>query len=192
MKGLIMKYIRLIPFMVLMGLFNSPVFAATVNGVSCADAGANCTVDAGINLTGLTEVYNVMPDGFGVIEVGSLDYADTYLTQFTSLNSANLTVDSSYSGSDFCSSCYLLIDSGLDDTTNDVKFLFDLSSGALAWDGMAQLSIDSFFSDIGGTIASISLYEDLSVSPVPVPAAIWLFGSALLGFIGFSRKTRVG
>lgn len=29
------------------------------------------------------------------------------------------------------------------------------------------------------------------ISPVPVPAAFWLFGSALLGFIGMSRRTRV-
>lgn len=27
-----------------------------------------------------------------------------------------------------------------------------------------------------------------TISPVPVPAAAWLFGSALLGFFGFSRK----
>lgn len=27
-----------------------------------------------------------------------------------------------------------------------------------------------------------------TVSPVPVPAAAWLFGSALLGFFGFSRR----
>ena len=29
------------------------------------------------------------------------------------------------------------------------------------------------------------------VSPVPVPSAVWLFGSALLGFISMSRRTRV-
>ena len=28
-------------------------------------------------------------------------------------------------------------------------------------------------------------------SPVPVPAAVWLFGTALIGFIGFSRRTKV-
>ncbi len=27
---------------------------------------------------------------------------------------------------------------------------------------------------------------------VPVPAAVWLFGTALIGFIGFSRRTNVG
>ena len=33
------------------------------------------------------------------------------------------------------------------------------------------------------------VYAD--VSPVPLPAAVWLFGSALIGFIGMSRRTRV-
>ena len=30
-----------------------------------------------------------------------------------------------------------------------------------------------------------------SLSPVPVPAAIWLFGTALIGFVGMSRKRKV-
>jgi hypothetical protein len=44
-----------------------------------------------------------------------------------------------------------------------------------------------------------SLYQDnsdlngnykinLSVSSVPVPAAFWLFGSGLIGFVGLSKK----
>ena len=31
-------------------------------------------------------------------------------------------------------------------------------------------------------------FDNVSVSAVPVPAAAWLFGSALLGFFGFSRR----
>jgi hypothetical protein len=31
----------------------------------------------------------------------------------------------------------------------------------------------------------------LSVSAVPVPAAVWLFGSALLGLIGFSKRRKI-
>lgn len=31
-----------------------------------------------------------------------------------------------------------------------------------------------------------------AVSQVPLPAAFWLFGSALIGFIGFSRRTNLG
>jgi hypothetical protein len=39
-------------------------------------------------------------------------------------------------------------------------------------------------------------YDDMvvrvsAVSAVPVPAAIWLFGTALIGFVGMSRKTSV-
>ena len=30
-----------------------------------------------------------------------------------------------------------------------------------------------------------------AVSAVPVPAAFWLFGTALIGFIGMSRRTKV-
>jgi hypothetical protein len=32
---------------------------------------------------------------------------------------------------------------------------------------------------------------DISVSAVPIPAAIWLFGTALVGFIGMSRSKKV-
>ena len=31
----------------------------------------------------------------------------------------------------------------------------------------------------------------MEISPVPVPAAIWLFGTALIGFIGMGRRTNV-
>ncbi|MCU7922799.1 MAG: VPLPA-CTERM sorting domain-containing protein [Candidatus Thiodiazotropha sp. (ex Dulcina madagascariensis)] len=32
---------------------------------------------------------------------------------------------------------------------------------------------------------------DLSIKAVPLPAAAWLFGSALLGFVSFSRRRKV-
>ncbi len=35
------------------------------------------------------------------------------------------------------------------------------------------------------------LAAQLNVSAVPVPAAFWLFGTALVGFIGISRRTKV-
>lgn len=31
-------------------------------------------------------------------------------------------------------------------------------------------------------------FASWNVSPVPVPAAVWLFGTALVGFIGFSKR----
>ena len=49
--------------------------------------------------------------------------------------------------------------------------------------------------DFGGT-ANFTGYDNITfgsvtpdISPVPLPAAAWLFGSALLGFAGFKRRT---
>ena len=47
-------------------------------------------------------------------------------------------------------------------------------------------------SDIGIPNARLNL--DISAVPigaVPVPAAVWLFGTALIGFVGMSRRTSV-
>jgi hypothetical protein len=33
--------------------------------------------------------------------------------------------------------------------------------------------------------------QSLSFSPVPIPAAFWMFGTALVGFVAMSRRTKV-
>jgi hypothetical protein len=59
-------------------------------------------------------------------------------------------------------------------------------------DGLwVQLGFGSYFSGHKGRNTPEYLTAALTVSAVPVPAAIWLFGSALIGFIGVSRRTRV-
>ena len=40
--------------------------------------------------------------------------------------------------------------------------------------------------DIGG---GVSLFQ-VRTSVVPVPAAIWLFGTALIGLVGFGRRSK--
>lgn len=51
-----------------------------------------------------------------------------------------------------------------------------------------------FHSDLGAWVvsdfASVSDNEDVNISTVPVPAAAWLFGSALLGFAGVSLRKK--
>ena len=44
---------------------------------------------------------------------------------------------------------------------------------------------------MGSLEGGYSEAASLSVSTVPVPAAIWLFGTGLLGFVGMSRRTEV-
>lgn len=67
-------------------------------------------------------------------------------------------------------------------------------------EGSFDLSLLGLFDEAEGgqiiTYLTMSCVNDeasvlADVSPVPVPAAFWLFGSALLGFIGFSRRTSV-
>lgn len=46
-----------------------------------------------------------------------------------------------------------------------------------------------FFAASDGSLLPVQFNDlTLSVNAVPVPAAAWLFGSALLGFVGISRK----
>jgi hypothetical protein len=46
-------------------------------------------------------------------------------------------------------------------------------------------------SNEGGSIGSAADYTLNVLTPVPVPASVWLFGTALIGFIGMSRRTKV-
>jgi hypothetical protein len=52
----------------------------------------------------------------------------------------------------------------------------------------------SLFSAISSNQLNFHLSPDrvADVSEIPVPAAFWLFGTALIGFIGYSRRTRLG
>ena len=48
--------------------------------------------------------------------------------------------------------------------------------------------------DRDGVLAPNSIFfnaQFTSLSPVPIPAAVWLFGTALIGFIGFSRRRHI-
>ncbi len=54
-------------------------------------------------------------------------------------------------------------------------------------DGLASLAktlLGSITLDWDGAATTLSF----DVAPIPVPAAVWLFGSALLGMVGFSRR----
>ena len=89
-----------------------------------------------------------------------------------------------------------LTDVGFSDTGGDpLEFLFDVTGGDLS----------SLYGGTGGIILTSSGFQNwvdfqnfafsgvsdtFAVSPIPVPAAVWLFGSALLGLAGFGRHSR--
>jgi hypothetical protein len=52
--------------------------------------------------------------------------------------------------------------------------------------------LNGTFSYADGSVNGNVIYEfNPSISPVPVPAAVWLFGTALIGFVGMSRRRKV-
>lgn len=56
------------------------------------------------------------------------------------------------------------------------------------WDGWI---IQAGFSNISGNYADSGvLYDNVNISAVPVPAAAWLMGSALLGLVGVKRSRK--
>ena len=77
---------------------------------------------------------------------------------------------------DSYSDVIIVLKDGVADPTNPIKwsaYLLDdfVSSGYWEYDGVKELS-------------HISVYA----SPVPVPAAVWLFASGLIGLVGVARK----
>lgn len=67
------------------------------------------------------------------------------------------------------------------------RFADSDSTGAIMHTGGLEDRIFSYdYAGETNNFAGIVLVQD--VSTVPVPAAAWLFGSALLGFFGFSRR----
>lgn len=85
------------------------------------------------------------------------------------------------------------------DPVDENLITWDLSLAALdALNASAQAQ-NGFWIRLGfgsqynntGTNTPEYLAAQLTVSPVPVPAAFWLFGSALIGFVGISRRRKI-
>lgn len=75
-------------------------------------------------------------------------------------------------------------------------------STSLQYFSIKQASEIYYFENTSGGSVTVALESNTNnyshwteygdtVSAVPVPAAFWLFGTALIGFIGVSRRTRV-
>lgn len=77
---------------------------------------------------------------------------------------------------------------------------FDAASQLFDFDFLAQSGVNGapanfnssfmFFDDLGGAYGDLlgEWRANVTISPVPVPAAVWLFGSGLLGLAGIARR----
>ena len=58
-------------------------------------------------------------------------------------------------------------------------------------EGDGVLDLGSSSRSTVNAFAPFSHDAEYEMTVVPVPASIWLFGTALIGFIGFSRRTKI-
>jgi len=73
----------------------------------------------------------------------------------------------------------------------DLTYIKPLGYGLLFSDGIIKdyyASADSYLVDFIAPSMNALLYRDVAV--VPVPAAVWLFGSGLIGLVGFARSKK--
>lgn len=73
-------------------------------------------------------------------------------------------------------------------TTSDIFLKWDAEGTSL--DFVEDLDGIPGYRQVDGTVPNFSLSFDLSQQPyiVPLPAAVWLFGSGLLGLVGMARR----
>ena len=91
-----------------------------------------------------------------------------------------------------------LIAFGFPDVGGDpLEFLFDVTGGDAAGlyaggaiPGGIILGASGFTGSFTANFSSNIGVADVSLVPVPVPAAIWLFASGLLGLVGLGRRGR--
>ncbi len=81
-----------------------------------------------------------------------------------------------------------------------IGLIFDAADNVVTGPGIFGVDADQlftslvygeFWADATDSATDITIWEangPIGASPVPVPAAVWLFGSGLLGLIGFTRK----
>lgn len=68
-----------------------------------------------------------------------------------------------------------------------------LQSSLYGWNSNPMFSLtheNVSTNEVFGSFLVREVDDFVSPSPVPVPAAAWLFGSALLGFVGFNRRNK--
>ncbi|WFP48565.1 hypothetical protein PL263_10615 [Methylomonas sp. EFPC3] len=79
---------------------------------------------------------------------------------------------------------------GVDPTTGYTTLSADYKWGASQWSNFFHFN--AYPGDITEKVLGhISMNVGAETAPVPVPAAVWLFGSALAGWLGFKRRTAV-
>ena len=202
------------------GLHAQPVSAMTITNSFDADAqgwtgnpgqGALTWVAAGGNPGGHIQISDIgigTINGFGSGALAGL----SFLGDLTAFDGGILSLDMATfagGGGTFPSFGNLRIQGGGLVATNDIAASapaggwqnhstgFDAANwgvSALDWATiLSDVTLFGFPTDAFNGVDTIGIDNVTlsAINPVPVPAAVWLFGTALIGFVGMSRRRKV-
>jgi len=117
------------------------------------------------------------------------DFTSVFVTVDTDLNIAAGAPDPTVSGNNL---------------DHDITFSLKPTSTVLATDALPSIIDLNDFDSVIGAFSSFSLangpagdpifysIDTLTLRAVPIPSALWLFGSGLLGMVGIFRKKKAG
>lgn len=171
-------------------LIASLTLCTTANAVSIS-TDFTATVDSGTFL--------------GTIGTGTITYDDTDIlgvgNEAINLNTALNFLTFNVFGQDFAGSDDIDFEFGtfplvnfFDGLITSINYVVNelSTSNPTAINQAGVLSFSIFTLELGdlGGLSGVLNIEEGSISPVPVPAAAWLFGSGLIALFGFSRRRK--
>ena len=134
-----------------------------------------CRISCGAAFSGTNAMYNFNSLEARLLRSSAFDLVGAYF-----MNDPRNTVDSSTFEVYGYDAIGNLLYQSVETITNTWTFI------TLNMNGISDFRFNPLNPDIQNMMMDDLLYNE--VSAVPVPAAAWLFGSALLGFFGFSRR----
>ena len=166
-----------------LSLLSMSVNAAMINGSFGVTGGLSATTSSG--LAGVTDI--TLTSVFGPLASDA-----TGDTSDVTISSANLVAGSTASLSAFIPVSSFLNIEGWSLALTSLN-ITDQTSGKLLIEGSGILTGSGFdATDATWTFSTTSLtgysMSVSTVSVVPVPAAVWLFGSGLIGLVGVARR----
>ena len=159
-----------------------PEGSDTLAGSTCYDTGPNATTANVADILGVAEEYvTEVFSGFTTTAPGGDVYSGTW-----SVTDPSITHIAFKAAGHFV--LFEVNDTGGDFDLDPDTWDLTLVSCPASICGVNRDYVNADFLNDGGNIASLSNVRAFSV--VPVPAAVWLFGSGLIGLIGVARRKK--